>query len=67
MGSVYCGTNHQLISGPIPGWKGIKDGIMTIEGQNGEDTIRVKFRDWLDELKNVKWRQAWVRFWLKED
>jgi tetratricopeptide (TPR) repeat protein len=66
VGSVYCGTNHRYIT-PIKGWKGIKDGVMTIQGQDGEETISVKFRDWLEELKTVKWKQAWERFWLKED
>lgn len=67
VGSLICGTNHKYVLGPVPGWKGIKDGIMTIEGQNGEETINVKFRDWLDELKDVKWKAAWERFWLSED
>ena len=67
VGSMYCGTNHRYIRGPIPGWKGITDGIMTIEGENGEEMIKVKFTDWLDELKNVKWKEAWEKFWIKED
>ncbi|EXJ61521.1 hypothetical protein A1O7_01949 [Cladophialophora yegresii CBS 114405] len=66
VGTVYCGTNHSYIT-PIPGWKGIKDGVMNIQGQNGEETTSVKFRDWLEELKTVKWKQAWERFWLKEE
>jgi hypothetical protein len=67
VGSVYCGMNHTYIRGPIPGWKGIKDGVMTIEGQDGEVMVEVKFKEWLEELKNVKWKLAWERFWLKED
>lgn len=67
VGASYCGTNHRYVRGPVPGWKGIKDGVMTIEGQNGEEPIHVKFRDWLDELKTVKWKQAWERFWLTEE
>lgn len=72
VGSRYCGTNHTYIKGPIEGWKGIKDGVMRIETQAGEgggekNVEQVKFRDWLDELKDVKWKKAWDEFWLHEE
>ena len=67
VGTNYCGTNHKYVKGPIQGWKGITDGVMTIEGPNGKEMIKVKFREWLEELKNVKWKAAWEQFWLKED
>lgn len=66
VGSLYCGPNHRYIKGPVEGWKGIKDGVMTIESADGK-VEKVKFRDWLDELKTVKWKQAWEGFWRKED
>lgn len=62
VGATYCGKDHEYIVGPLPGWNGIKDGVMRIEGR--ED---VKFRDWLDDLKERKWKEAWDRFWLAED
>lgn len=62
LGFTYCAENHEYIMGPIEGWRGIKDGIMRIKGR--ED---VKFRDWLDNLKERKWKEAWDRFWLAED
>lgn len=66
VGMSYCGKNHRYIKGPIEGWKGVKDGIMTIEAE-GEQPIKVKFRDWLEDLKVNKWKAAWERFWLEED
>ncbi|KAH8885431.1 hypothetical protein GQ53DRAFT_695857 [Thozetella sp. PMI_491] len=62
VGSNYCNKNHKYIKGPMPGWKGIKDGIMTIEGSEP-----VPFKEWLVELKEKKWKNAWERFWLAED
>ena len=68
-GAVYCGFDHKYVRGPIPGWKGIKDGVMTVESSGGEEggRIEVKFTEWLKEVKEVKWKEAWKRFWLKED
>jgi len=37
------------------------NGVMTIEGSEP-----VKFREWLDELKEVKWKKAWESFWGDE-
>ncbi len=57
----YCGMNHRYIKGPITGWKGIKDGVMTI----GEEKIR--FGDWLKELEEKKWSLAWEGFWTRDN
>ncbi|QSS59361.1 hypothetical protein I7I51_08796 [Histoplasma capsulatum] len=57
----YCGANHWYIKGPVEGWKGIKDGYMTI----GEE--KIKFLDWLEEIRTTKWKKAWEQFWMKED
>lgn len=62
VGISYCGEDHEYIVGPIEGWGGIKDGMMRIKGR--ED---VKFKDWLDDLKERRWKEAWDRFWLSED
>ncbi|RDW63670.1 hypothetical protein BP6252_11215 [Coleophoma cylindrospora] len=54
----YCGENHRYIRGPVKGWKGITDGVMAIEGEEP-----VSFKDWMTELKDVKWKKVWVDFW----
>ncbi|KIX01404.1 uncharacterized protein Z518_09130 [Rhinocladiella mackenziei CBS 650.93] len=61
IGRTYCGRDHQYIKGPIEGWKGIKNGVMKIDNQEP-----VKFKDWLEDLKNNKWKEAWERFWMVE-
>ncbi|KAI9682769.1 MAG: hypothetical protein M1822_006259 [Bathelium mastoideum] len=57
----FCGSNHRYIKGPIEGWKGVKNGKMYI----GDEEI--PFRTWLQELKDVKWKQIWDTFWTAED
>ena len=61
-GSRYCGKDHKYVSGPIQGWKGIQDGVITIEGEEPID-----FKDWLADLKENKWKAAWDMFWMSED
>ncbi|EEH16587.1 hypothetical protein PABG_06674 [Paracoccidioides brasiliensis Pb03] len=58
---LYCGANHWYLKGPVDGWKGIKDGHMTI----GEE--KIKFMDWLEELRVSKWKKAWEEFWMREE
>ncbi|PGH15791.1 hypothetical protein AJ79_02171 [Helicocarpus griseus UAMH5409] len=58
---TYCGPNHWYIKGPVEGCKGIKKGYMTI----GEE--RVRFMDWLEEVREVKWKRAWELFWRREE
>ncbi|KAI1626267.1 hypothetical protein EDD37DRAFT_607841 [Exophiala viscosa] len=60
-GREYCGFNHKYVLGPVEGWKGIKEGILRIEGEEP-----IKFRDWLEDLKNNKSEKAWDRFRLTE-
>ncbi|KAJ4290854.1 hypothetical protein N0V90_010049 [Kalmusia sp. IMI 367209] len=62
VGAEYCGKNHKYLKGPIEGWHGVKDGMIMIEGEES-----VEFKSWLKELKEVRWREAWERFWLAED
>ncbi|KAK1766356.1 hypothetical protein QBC33DRAFT_612002 [Phialemonium atrogriseum] len=61
VGSTYCGPNHRYAKGPLEGWRGIKDGVMRIDG---EEPIR--FTDWLKDLKEKKWEAAWETFWRAE-
>lgn len=58
-GDHFCGKNHKYISGPVDGWKGIKDGMVMIEGQEP-----FSFKSWLVEMKEKLWREAWENFWM---
>lgn len=62
VGAAYCGNNHRYLKGPIEGWKGVKDGALQFEGEES-----VPFGEWLETLKEVKWKKAWEDFWLRED
>ncbi|KAG8161352.1 hypothetical protein KVR01_009616 [Diaporthe batatas] len=57
-GESFCGKNHKFL-GPVDGWKGITNGIVTIEGREP-----FAFKDWLLELKEKKWPRAWENFWI---
>lgn len=57
-GENFCGNNHKYL-GPVKGWKGVKNGMVLIEG---EDPFA--FKDWLTELKEKKWPGAWEKFWM---
>ncbi|KAI9684627.1 MAG: hypothetical protein M1820_010873 [Bogoriella megaspora] len=53
----YCGPNHEYIMGPVEGWQGIKNGVMTIGGE------KVEFREWLRQVKEERWVDVWREFW----
>ncbi|KAH7141732.1 hypothetical protein EDB81DRAFT_884801 [Dactylonectria macrodidyma] len=55
-----CPEGHRHIQMPVQGWKGLAGGVMKIA-----DT-EVPFRDWLMEIKEKKWLDAWERFWSNE-
>lgn len=57
-GESFCGTNHKFLL-PVDGWKGIKNGMVIIEGREP-----FAFKDWLIELKKEKWPRAWENFWI---
>lgn len=58
---TYFGKNHKYIKAPVPGWKGIVNGMMKIDGHS------ILFEDWLKNLKEVKWPAAWERYWRDDD
>ncbi len=60
--TTYCGKQHKYIKGPIKGWRGVRNGMLIIEGQES-----ISFQGWLEELKKNKWKQAWKAFWMRED
>lgn len=57
-GESFCGTNHKFLR-PVDGWKGIKNGMVTIEGREP-----FAFKAWLVDLKEKKWPLAWEKFWI---
>ncbi|EUC28300.1 hypothetical protein COCCADRAFT_30414 [Bipolaris zeicola 26-R-13] len=57
----YCGRDHRYIKAPMKGWKGVKDGIIRIDGE--ED---LSVRDWLKGLKEERWQKAWEMFWTRQ-
>ena len=58
---VVCGRDHRYIRGPIQGWGGVKAGVMTI----GEE--KVPFKEWLSDVKERKWKEAWERYWKNDE
>ncbi|OAG11175.1 uncharacterized protein CC84DRAFT_1106454, partial [Paraphaeosphaeria sporulosa] len=58
VGGAYCGRNHRYLKGPVEGWKGVTDGAVMLEGEDGVD-----FKAWLRVLKEEKWKRAWDAFW----
>jgi hypothetical protein len=39
-------ANHHFLKGPVEGWGGVKDGIMTIGDK------RIHWKDWLKEVQD---------------
>lgn len=54
---VICPAGHKHIKAPAEGWKGLKNGVLKFEDKE------MVFRDWLVELKEKKWPEAWERYW----
>ncbi|KAK4456706.1 hypothetical protein QBC42DRAFT_214335 [Cladorrhinum samala] len=54
-----CPWGHELIESPVKGWKGVKDGVVMYDGK------KVKFGDWLSELRGGRgrWAKAWGWYW----
>ena len=52
-----CATGHQYVKAPVDGWGGLAAGVMTIGGE------KIAFKDWLNELKTKKWKEAWEQYW----
>jgi hypothetical protein len=49
----FCGQDHEYLKGLIDGWKGIKDGMIGISGEEP-----VAFREWLRGLREGRWKAA---------
>lgn len=62
VGGEYCGRSHRYLKCPVEGWKGITNGVMVLEREDG-----VEFKEWLRVLKEEKWPAAWEAFWMREE
>lgn len=58
-GRKYCGKGHDLFKVPIEGWKGIKDGVVRIEGEKD-----MPFQELLQHLRDDILTKAWEEFWV---
>ncbi|KAF2265868.1 hypothetical protein CC78DRAFT_567200 [Lojkania enalia] len=56
----FCGENHHYIKGPMKNWKGIKNGVIRIGGEE------IKVKEWIRGLKEERWPRAWKRYWLRQ-
>jgi hypothetical protein len=77
----FCGEGHRYIRGPVIGWKGVKGGVLKLDGV-GEEKVEGKdggeggdncreweeivFKEWLEGLQE-RWTEAWKGFWKKEE
>ena len=61
----YCGDDHRYIRGPIKGWKGVKDGVLRLEGEDGKETIEILFTQWVAGIQD-RWKEAWLGFWKRD-
>ena len=54
----YCGKDHTYLKGPLEGWAGVKDGIMSIKEE------KIKFEHWLSDLER-EWHDLGTGLALK--
>lgn len=54
----FCDKGHNYIRLPVEGWRGIKDGMLRLDGEEP-----VKFDDFLNRLQKEVVKDAWDRFW----
>jgi hypothetical protein len=57
---TMCPANHRHLTAPMAGWGGVKNGVITVDGE------KTLFDDWIKDLKEVKWPRAWEAFWARE-
>lgn len=53
----FCLRGHRFLKCPIEGWKGVKGGIINIEGSES-----VSFKDFLKNLREELCKEAWDEF-----
>lgn len=54
----FCDKGHNYIRLPVEGWRGIKDGMLRLDGEEP-----VKFDNFLNHLQKNICKDAWDRFW----
>ncbi|ORY68464.1 uncharacterized protein BCR38DRAFT_481950 [Pseudomassariella vexata] len=57
---TVCPRGRKQTKALIEGWGGVNNGVITM----GEE--KISFKDWLKELKDVRWPNAWKAFWAEE-
>jgi hypothetical protein len=58
-GRRYCEKDHHsFIKGPVEGWRGVKDGVMMLEG--GKTLV---FADFCKRIQGEMCKSAWENFW----
>lgn len=55
-----CPEGHRHIQAPVQGWGSLWEGNLTIDDE------KIPFSQWLLELKEKRWPEAWERFWADE-
>ncbi|KAK3380777.1 hypothetical protein B0T24DRAFT_200521 [Lasiosphaeria ovina] len=56
----FCGRRHDHIKAPIEGWRGVKDGIINIEGS---ESMSISVNDFLTKVRDELIKGAWDQFW----
>ncbi|KAK3372728.1 hypothetical protein B0H63DRAFT_401878 [Podospora didyma] len=57
-GRRFCAKGHQHVKGPIEGWRGVRSGVVTIEGEEG-----VSVKEVLEKILGQWVPEAWGQFW----
>ncbi|KAM5349900.1 hypothetical protein ACJ41O_006405 [Fusarium nematophilum] len=57
-GRYFHGIGHDFLKLPVEGWRGVRDGMLTLEG---EEPVPVD--DFFKKLQNEVIKEAWDRIW----
>lgn len=57
---TFCGKDHHYVKHAPEGWKGVKDGVITV----GEE--KTEFDQWLKDVQE-RWKVSWTDFWKTEE
>ncbi|KAM0551741.1 hypothetical protein ACHAPJ_008308 [Fusarium lateritium] len=59
-GRHFHGIEHTYFKLPIEGWRGVRDGMLTIEG---EEPVSMKMDKFLEKVRTEVCQEAWDRLW----
>lgn len=57
-GRYFYGIGHEYLKLPIEGWRGVRNGMLTLEGEEP-----VSMDDFLGKLRDEVCKDAWERLW----